>query len=945
MSLTLALAAATVAGAALDEHTTFLAHFDTGATADYCVGDWRAGFSGEPTLTEGKFGSALELAAGKSLVYPAQGKINPDAGTIELWLKWLWEPGVAPRAAIFIMQTDAGSYLRVNTVTGGKLGMAYSVGTGDDLNWHRVEIQPPTWQPGEWHHVAGTWGEGIIRLYIDGKLVAEDEGIAPLEGAITNFTLGRGPLVIDELHISAVARSADEIMTSALAEPDQITTTYLTALEPADSGQAVGSVGIDAEMAIDDREMPLTIGATAYARGVAVRAPGFIEFALPEGIAKLTGVAGVSGFASEDAAVTLTVSVDGEAVFDAGPAAAGDDPVDVDVTVAGGKTVRLEAAGAGTGVFADLALLAEGIGKPLPFAREMDADEMAIQMMRTHVAEFYFELPENPHGYMFYAGHPVDMLATDVEPSGEKWPEAMVVKASPGEYEAIQFAIFAAEDLDSVTISCDGLSGPREIGADAVDVRLVRRGLQRKGYWMPRKPANFETVSRFLMPNRDFWLPAGNFKQAQVIVHVPEDAAPGKYTGTVTVAPRGGDPFSFALNLEVFPIELVQPADKRYGMYYRFGNMTDAPEALEAELADMAAHGCTSMVPGVGIEFAKAEDGTITWSFEQIEAMLEGLRRHGGVGPIPVHDNIIRLGALMGHKGIAKDGTGEPMADKEDLLDVCREVFFELKGLNADYPEFEICLTHLDEVFNRERLARYIDIAEVVRKTTDMRLYITHHTQPGRWEEPMQQSDPYIDLRSMNGHSLETWLHAGHSFDEMRDLLEASGDEAWIYHNMRGSFFEAEWNRIINGVWMWQSPIVAHVAWMYYHYSGNAFDDTDADGFDFGYGFPSADDPTEMISTLHWESFREGIDDMRYIVTLEELIARADEAGVDAGAAKTWLADMGAMIPQAPGDIMDIDEESPLCVAISRAFSGADYDRMRWHTADQIIALQDKLGQ
>lgn len=209
----------------------------------------------------------------------------------------------------------------------------------------------------------------------------------------------------------------------------------------------------------------------------------------------------------------------------------------------------------------------------------------------------------------------------------------------------------------------------------------------------------------------------------------------------------------------------------------------------------------------------------------------------------------------------------------------------------------------------------------------------------------MEQADANIDVRSMNGHSLETWLHDGNSFDDMAELLAASGDEAWIYHNMRGAFFEAEWNRIINGIWMWQSPITVHAPWKYYAVGGDPFDDTDAARFDFVYAVPMPDNPTELISTLHYEAFREGIDDMRYIATLEDAIARAEEAGVDAGAAKAWLTELAGMIPQAPGDIMDIDEESPLCVAISRVFSGADYDRLRWHTADQIIALEAKLGQ
>lgn len=946
-ALLVALIAATAWGA-VDEHTTFWATFDRSARPDYCVGDWSFALSGSPDLIQGRRGMALQLAPGKTLSYPAVDKINPQQGTIEFWLRWPTEPGQDPALNILNVQTDAGSYLRFNTVTGGRLGMAYNVGTGERQNWHRVEVPPPGWQPGEWHHVAGTWGNGVIELFLDGQSVSRAEGIVPLEGKLGQFTLGRGPLVIDELHISGVVRSAEEIRASALAEAAAVPPRYLTDLQPADSHQSLGPVGLDGETTIDDALLPLTIGSTAYARGVALRAPGWVEYALPEGVTTLSGWAGCSGFADDEARVIVAVLVDGAEKLVTSPLAPGEQPLELKVDLGAAHTLRLEARPVGdvpaVAVLADLMLLGEAGRRPLPFARQMSAEEMTLQRMRTEVARYRFDPGSTPAGYVIYAGHPVDAIDPDLAPLAERAPQSLLMKAAPGEYEAVQFTIFATRDLPELSVTCSGLQGPAPIAPEDVQVYLVRRGLQRKGYWMPRKPDNYEITSRFLFPARSFWLPAGNFKEVYVLAHVPADAAPGQYRGTITITPTGGQPNSIELRLEVFPIQLTDLRERRYGMYYTFRDMLDRPEALEAELADMAAHGCRMILPGTGVEFAKTDDGTITWSLDGIRATLDALRRHGGFGPVPFYDRVDRLGQLLGYPGINKDGTGEPLAEKQDLLEICRRAFADLRALGAEYPEFEICLTHMDEVFTRDRIARYLDLAEVVRKTTDLRLYITHHTEPQRWEQFMAQADPYIDLRCMNGHSLENWLRAGHSFAELGQMLQASGDEGWLYHNMRGSFFAPEWNRIINGVWMWQSPIRVHVPWKYYSFAGDPFDDTDADGYDFGYAFPDPDDPTRLISTLHWEAFREGIDDMRYLATLEGLIARAEEAGVDASEARAWLKELAAMLPQAPADIADITEESPLCVAMARRFSGADWDRVRWHTAAQIVALQEKLG-
>ncbi len=940
---------------AIDAYTTFKASFDDGLLPDYCAGDWRAGVSGEAELVEGRFGNALFLPEGKSLSYKADGKINLAAGTIEFWLLWTEELAEAEEASLFgMVSEEQGNYVNFNKIQGERLGMPVKGGPAEEgkWTWQRVDVDFTTWEVGTWHHIAGTWEGGVTRIYADGELAEEEAGGAGLIEAPPEFSLGRGPLTIDELRISSIARSPEEIAAAAAAQPGEPASRYLTDLEPSDRGQALGVVGIDHQTAIDDREIPLVIGNRAYARGVALRAPGFVEFEVPEGFARLRGVLGVSPFGRAGASATVAFSLDGEESAVTPNISADAEPTPLDMAVQGGQTLRIEARVAGdeagaVAVLGDAILLAEGIEPPPSFSRQMEPDELTMQTMRTEVAEFSFELPEAPNGYAIYAGHPVDEVDPALEPLGERFPEALAMQASPGEYEAVQFTLCAAQDLPSIRVTAGGLSGDAgTIPDDRVQVQLIRRVLMRKGYWMPRVPTNYETVSRFVFPNRDFWLPAGNFKEIYLLVHVPEDAAAGDYTGTVRVEPEGLEPSEMALQLHVHPIELVQPQNKRYGMYYRARYLQDRPQEVnDAEFADMAAHGCTTIKGHTAVEWLQDDDGNITWDFGLIRTTLDQARKHGFFGEITIYDNLMRLAALMGHGGLDEQGEGEPVSEQEDLLAVAKQCFTELKQLEDEYPEFEFLLTHMDEVFGRGRLPRYLDYAEVVRRASDFRLYITIPMSPGRWEDKMERSDPWIDVRCINGHSLESWLQAGHDWDEMAEMLAEAGDEAWMYHNMRGSFFRAEWNRFINGLFMWLSPLEVHVPWMYYSYGGSPFDDTDSDRFDFGYAFPDTDDPTRMISTLHYEAFREGYDDMRYIATLEQTMADARAQGVDVSEAQAWLGEIKRMTPQLPEDIQDIDLESPYTVAATRSFSGADYDTMRSQTARHIIALQQAMGK
>lgn len=933
----------------IDQHTTFLASFDSGVQADFCAGDWRAGVSGQAELVPGRFGNAVALAERQSLTYGAADKINLAAGTVEFWILWTQELADAEGATLFTMTTpEQGNYVNFNKIQGVRLGMPVKGGPANDFTWRRLDVDFSGWAVGSWHYLAGTWEGGAYRLYADGVLAQEALDGAPLIELPRQFSLGPGPLVIDELRISSVARSAEEVAARYVAEPGAAGTTYLTDLQLAAAQQALGAVGIDAQTTVDDARLPLVIGQTAYARGIALRAPGSVEFTIPEDFATLRAVYGASPFGREGAAADLVFSLDGRELRMCSDL--GDTAIPLELSVTGGGTLRIEArvTGATPGAIAvvgDALLLAEGMAGPPAFARELSADELEIQRMRTRVAEFSFDLPDAPKGYVIYAGHPVDAIDPAVEPLAGAFPATLPLRAAPGEYEAAQFTLCAARDLPSVRVSVGDLRGAAGvIPADAVQVQLIRRGLQRKLYTLPRLAANYETTSRFLMPGGEFWLPAGNLKEVYLLVHVPEDAAPGEYAGTIRVEAEGAEPTEMTLGMTVRPLTLIQPTDRRYGMYYRMAAVADNPAQLEAEFADMAAHGCTMIKGHAAISFAKAEDGRITWDFGLIRTMLEGGRRHGFFGPITVYDNIPALARLMGYPELDDQGQGERISDREDLLDVARRCFAELKALNAEYPEYEFVLTHMDEVFGRGRLERYIDAAEVVRKTSDFRIYITMHMNPGAYEPYMERSDPWIDIRCLNGHSLETWLHSGHDWDDLRALLEASGDEAWIYHNMRGSFFKAEWNRFINGLFMYVAPIEVHVPWMYYSFSGDPFDDTDADGYDFVYAAPMPGNPTQMISTLHYEAFREGYDDMRYLKTLEALVARGREGGIDVSAAQAWLSQVPTLLPQLPEEIQGIDLESPYSVAAERRFSGADYDAIREQTAQHIIALQQQLG-
>jgi hypothetical protein len=96
------------------------------------------------------------------------GRISGEAGSVALWVKPDWQPD-DQNDATFVQLGEKGirvtknvNFLRFEFV--------------DDQGIERGAGVPlDAWQPGEWHHVTGVWVGGRLQLYVDGKLVSQNQ--------------------------------------------------------------------------------------------------------------------------------------------------------------------------------------------------------------------------------------------------------------------------------------------------------------------------------------------------------------------------------------------------------------------------------------------------------------------------------------------------------------------------------------------------------------------------------------------------------------------------------------------------------------------------------------------------------------------------------------------------------------------------------------------------
>jgi hypothetical protein len=522
--------------------------------------------------------------------------------------------------------------------------------------------------------------------------------------------------------------------------------------------------------------------------------------------------------------------------------------------------------------------------------------------------------------------------------------------------------MYATRDLPDVRIAVRGV--PAE-----VEVRRVVRTPFRRIY--QAKPADSQVIGRFLPLWEKVSIPAGEFREVWLSFHVNPKAPAGDHAGVIEVS-SGPTRQTIALNLRIHRFDLREHPVKSLGMYYPFES-AESDQEIALELKDQLDHGVRNLVAHAArLRYVK-DGASVRADYTNLRRYLRLARDAGFRGTVVTATGFLDLARQLGHKDVDHGGTidspeGKSLdgPDGEEFRRVARVTIEGLRTVQREFPEIRLVLTEMDEVFGKNRLPLYMRLTAAAQQVPGFKFYITFNTAKEAFEEPRKRIDSYVDVRGYHGFALEWWIARGHTWAEMERELEKSGDEAWFYHNVRGAYYAAQWARIINGVYLWATPMRTHAPWIYQRYYKNPFDDGDHQRPDFGMAFPDPDHPGKLVPTRIWECMREGYDDLRYIATLEHWIAV--KGGAEAKAAQAYLVKLRALVremkpapagtdaqlPMAkPGEQADLDtgivigagkigsaEEAPIVNALARRFTAEQWQSIR----NEIAAWIGKLA-
>jgi hypothetical protein len=225
--------------------------------------------------------------------------------------------------------------------------------------------------------------------------------------------------------------------------------------------------------------------------------------------------------------------------------------------------------------------------------------------------------------------------------------------AARGEYESVQVALRADEQVEGVTAEVTPLVGPAgTIGDEQLTLNIV--GLIPVEKNTPATPENELILAPCeipdpLLPYEPLDLEPGRTRALWLTVHVPRDAGPGDYRGAITV--RAEQETQIPIKLTVHPITL--PEKRPLHMtnwfdpnalvrWYEVEAWSDEHwELIEAYARDMAEHGEDTIIVSLGlIDIWQERHGTLSFDFDRFDRYVDTFMDAG-----------VNQGIELGHVG------------------------------------------------------------------------------------------------------------------------------------------------------------------------------------------------------------------------------------------------------------------------------------------------------
>jgi hypothetical protein len=531
---------------------------------------------------------------------------------------------------------------------------------------------------------------------------------------------------------------------------------------------------------------------------------------------------------------------------------------------------------------------------------------------------------EQEKGYIVFPVDYTEPVMPTLVPPRSVIGKPITTFATPGEFEPATFCISSCKDLGNVAVELsDFVTGePKQrITPENVKVGIVRCRPQRVSGRGGK--GEYYVVPEIIEPpsERACHMQAEQLRQWWLTVCVPSDTPAGRYRMSVTVRPEKALPTVIEWRLLVLPFQLTRPSGKHWGTWLdgfppvgrlwgpqRRGRNTPAEveRLARSDMVDYRDHGFDLALLNYYFGVNENPDGSFTYGLSTLPQDMEYLKLLGSDAPVVICFEYTCRNIEYGFTEPEKKhtpGTFSPKARKA-VVGLVKHIRDEAE--RRSWPR--IYFFPIDEPGNNKTENRYLFAENVLDFVHEVPRCQTAVTVTSGC---VQRLADRVDVR----------IYAYGYYNPDKVLQETKqGHPFWYYEN--GMFYGHSTlaSRGHTGFEFLRSGAEVATAWGFAATQANPHNDFDGGHKDWNVIFPGVDAPTP---TIYWELCREGVDDCRYVATLQHEIRKAKERGeVDAAQRAQRVLE-----PLVAADAPSIG--NPLV-----------FSRFRWRIAREILALQ-----
>lgn len=501
---------------------------------------------------------------------------------------------------------------------------------------------------------------------------------------------------------------------------------------------------------------------------------------------------------------------------------------------------------------------------------------------------------ETKQGYICYIPSIQQRIFPDTAPLKTQVKNTVSVAGTPGEFDAAALCIYAVKAVKDLKVSVSNLKSKsgKIFNKDNIDLQVVKCWAQRSGHKGSAK--TWAIIPELLEKNYLQAIEAFNSRQFWLTIAIPQNTAPGKYSGTIRTCAAGLPEKEIKISLQVYPFKLKTPPTTVFAMYPGTSSKTFCIDPRQKEwdlkqLTDMKRHGMNTIVLNLNPKYQLKE---IIAKIKYCNLLLDSTDYPKR--PIPWYCRNIDLKTVKAVRDFVNENN-------------LREILF--------YP--------IDEPFHGTKLKIAQKAYAEIKKAKGIRTYSTVY------QNSVDKLGSNLDVRcyAVSGA-------AKFDAERIRAQCKKDGKDFWWYTNGTREYPAVA--RFKAGFFFWKTAAQGQLYWAYMNSRGDAMNDFDTTSSDHCAVYFKGQ---EIIPTIQWECLREGINDFKYIYTLEQAIKAASKTKpAECAKARQLLAKIRK------DTIIDLNKYkkrfgSDLALHIRSVWAPEKYDHYRKEIAEQIIRL------